>query len=83
MPKSKKQAITRVDRAIDHTHHGPVVRVAFAGLIKSIKTMTDAVGDKVGSITIGFRPEGSIVADLDQIHQPDTEIYVVIVEKQE
>lgn len=57
------------------------VRVAFVGQIKQVKTMTDAVGDKVGSITIGFRPDGSTVADLDAIHNPDSEVYVVIVER--
>ena len=57
------------------------VRVAFAGQIKSIRTATAAAGDKVGSITIAFRPEGTIIADLDKIHKPDAEIYAVIMEK--
>jgi hypothetical protein len=59
------------------------VRVAFAGIIKNITTRIDVNGDKIGKIAIEFRPEGSIVADLDAIHKPDAEIFVVVAEKAE
>jgi hypothetical protein len=58
-----------------------VKRVAFAGQIKSIRTTIDTVGDKVGTLTVSFRPEGKTVAKLDALQKPDAEIYVVIVEK--
>jgi hypothetical protein len=77
----KANAVTRVDQALDHSRKGPVIRVAFAGVIKSIRTAIDAVGDKIGAINISFRPEGNVIADLDAIHKPDAEIFVVIVEK--
>jgi hypothetical protein len=57
------------------------LKVAFAGIIKSIRTSIDVSGDKVGVISIAFRPEGDTVAELDRLHKPDSEIYVVIVEK--
>ena len=56
-------------------------QVAFPGIIKSIRTSIDAIGDKVGQITIAFRPEGDTIAELDKIHVPDREIFVVIVER--
>lgn len=58
-------------------------KVAFAGIIREVKTRIDANGDKVGRIAIEFRPEGSTVADLDALHRPDSEVYVVIMEKAE
>jgi hypothetical protein len=57
-------------------------RVAFAGQIKSIRTSIDTVGDKTGTLTISFRPEGKTVAHLDALQKPDAEIFVVIVEKE-
>jgi pyruvate/2-oxoglutarate dehydrogenase complex dihydrolipoamide acyltransferase (E2) component len=56
-------------------------RVAFAGIIKSIKTALDNVGDKVGTLIVTFRPEGKTVADLDALQKPDKEVYIVILDK--
>jgi hypothetical protein len=58
-------------------------RVAFAGIIKSIRTAIDASGDKVGTISIAFRPEGDTVAELDKLHKPDSAVFVVVMEKPE
>lgn len=57
------------------------VRVAFPGQIKAIRSALDTCGDKVGTLTVTFNPKGSIVADLDKLQKPDTEVFVVIVEK--
>jgi hypothetical protein len=62
---------------------GPTTRVAFAGIIRKVTTKIDGVGDKVGQIIIEFRPEGNVIADLDALHKPDAEIFVVIAEKAE
>jgi hypothetical protein len=59
------------------------VRVAFTGVIKSIRVAIDAVGDKAGTLTVSFRPEGSTVADMDALQVPDKEVFVVIAEKSE
>jgi hypothetical protein len=56
-------------------------RVAFSGVIKSVKTAIDTVGDKVGTLIVTFRPEGKIVAHLDKLQVPDREVYVVILDK--
>ncbi len=58
-------------------------RVAFQGVIKSVKTAIDTVGDKIGTLTVTFRPEGNVIADLDALHKPDSEIFVVIAAKAE
>jgi hypothetical protein len=57
------------------------LKVAFTGIIKSIRTAIDTVGDKVGTITISFRPEGDTVAELDKLHKPDSSVFVVVMEK--
>ena len=56
-------------------------KVAFLGIIKSINSSIDAVGDKVGKLTVTFRPEGDVIANLDAMQKPDKEVYIVIVEK--
>jgi hypothetical protein len=57
------------------------LKVAFAGIIKSIRTSIDVSGDKVGVISIAFRPEGDTVAELDRLHKPDSSVFVVVMEK--
>lgn len=76
-----KSAYTRVDRALDYKGKSEPVRVAFKGVIKSIRTAIDAVGDKTGTLTVSFRPEGNVVAELDALQVPDREVFVVIAEK--
>jgi len=58
------------------------VRVAFPGQIKSIKSAIDAAGDKVGTLVLVFRPEGTTVADIEAIQKPNAAVYVVIMERQ-
>jgi hypothetical protein len=58
-------------------------RVAFTGIIKSIRTAIDSVGDKTGTLTVSFRPEGTTVADLDALQNPDKSVYVVIMDRAE
>lgn len=53
-------------------------KVAFTGIIRNVSTRIDAAGDKIGRIVIEFRPEGTIVADMDALHRPDSEIYAVL-----
>jgi hypothetical protein len=76
MPNSKKPAARPKTKA-------EPVRVAFQGQIKSFKSALDSVGDKVGTLIIGFRPEGPVIAELDALQKPDAEVFVVIVEKAE
>jgi len=58
-------------------------KVAFLGIIRNITTRIDAAGDKIGRIAIEFRPEGNVVSDLDALHRPDSEVYIVIMENSE
>jgi pyoverdine/dityrosine biosynthesis protein Dit1 len=58
------------------------VRVAFPAIIKSVKSVIDSAGDKVGTLVLAFRPEGTTVADIEAIQKPNAAVYVVIMERQ-
>lgn len=58
-------------------------RVAFAAIIREVKMRIDASGDKIGRLVVEFRPEGDTVSDLDKLHQPDSTVYIVVMEKPE
>lgn len=58
-------------------------KVAFAALIREVKTKIDAAGDKIGRLVVEFRTEGDVIAELDKLHKPDTSVWVVVMEKPE
>ena len=53
-------------------------KVAFSGIIRNVSTRIDSSGDKIGRVVVEFRPEGNIIADMDSLHRPDSEIYIVL-----
>jgi hypothetical protein len=56
-------------------------RVAFPAIIRNVSTRIDAAGDKIGRLVVEFRPEGDTVAELDKLHQPDAEVFMVVMDK--
>ena len=57
-----------------------MAKVAFPGIIRNVTTRIDAAGDKIGRLVVEFRPEGDVIATLDALHQPNAEVYVVLME---
>jgi len=58
------------------------MKVAFKGLIKQVNIKSLVCGEKEARLTIDFKPSDNTLSELNKLHKPDAEVYVVVVEKE-
>lgn len=59
------------------------MKVAFKGLIKNLNIKSLVCGEKEARLMIDFKPTDDVLSELNKLHKPDEEVYIVVVEKEE
>ena len=59
------------------------MKVAFKGLIKNLNIKSLVCGEKEARLMIDFKPSNDTLSELNKLHKPDEQIYVVIMDEKE
>lgn len=58
------------------------MKVAFKGLIKNVNVKSLVCGEKEARLMIDFTPDNETLGELNKLHKPDAQVYIVIMDKE-
>jgi len=56
------------------------MKVAFKGLIKNLNIKSLVCGEKEARLMIEFKPDDKTLSNLNKLHKPDAQVFIVIME---